>query len=95
MSDALHILPTWAPRVKPERIRQLYALDAQGIYDDELIADVGYGLLARCQSFIEANEAVDGRARCPSYGEWSTPGARANKAEWDRRIEHARSWRET
>ena len=59
------MLPTWAPRVTQQQIRQLYAADAQGIYDEELIAAVGYGLLARCQSFLEANEAAEGRARCP------------------------------
>ncbi|MCU0521634.1 MAG: hypothetical protein MUF84_13190 [Anaerolineae bacterium] len=63
-----HALPTWAPRVRPDEIRRLYHLDAQGIYNDDLIADVGYGLLARCESFIRANEAVAGRARCPACG---------------------------
>lgn len=38
---------------------------ARGIYDDDLIDEVGYGLLARCESFIDANEARSGRARCP------------------------------
>ena len=37
-------------------------------YDDELIVDVGYSLLARCESFIHANEAVRGRAKCPLCG---------------------------
>jgi len=68
MIKDLHTLPTWAPRVKPEKIRRLYLLDAQGIYDDDLIMDVGYSLLARCESFIHAMEAVRGRARCPLCG---------------------------
>ena len=59
------ILPSWAPRVPQHKIRQLYLDDAQGIYDDALIADVGYGLLARCESFLSANEAARGRAICP------------------------------
>jgi hypothetical protein len=59
------ILPEWAPRVPQAKIRQLYQNDAAGIYDDELINEVGYGLLARCKSFIEANEAFHGRVRCP------------------------------
>ena len=58
-------LPTWAPRVSQQQIRRLYETDAKGIHDDELIAAVGYGLLARCRSFIEANDAVEGRAPCP------------------------------
>ena len=57
--------PTWAPRVTQRKIRQLYEKDAKGIYDEELINEVGYGLLTRCQSFIDANEARSGRARCP------------------------------
>ncbi len=58
-------LPAWAPRAKQRDIRRLYKTDARGIYDEKLIDEVGYGLLARCQSFIQANEARDGRVRCP------------------------------
>ena len=36
-------IPTWAPRVPQGTIRQLYELDAQGIYDEYLLAEVGYG----------------------------------------------------
>ena len=67
MSD-LNALPTWAPQVRPEKIRRLYQLDAQGIYDDDLINDVGYGLLVRCASFIQANRGVAGWALCPNCG---------------------------
>ena len=62
------ILPQWAPRVKKQKIQRLYELDAQGIYDDELIIDVGYSLRARCQSFLEATQATDGNAPCPVCG---------------------------
>ncbi len=48
-----------------ELIRRLYETDAKGIYDEELINEAGYGLLARCQSFLAANEAAHGRAMCP------------------------------
>jgi len=61
-------LPQWAPRVPQHKIRRLYELDAQGIYDDELIQEVGYALRARCQGFIEACEAWAGCARCPICG---------------------------
>jgi len=64
----LHALPRWAPRVAPERIRRLYELDAHGIYDEDLILDVGYGLLARCESFITAVAASQGRVTCPLCG---------------------------
>ena len=35
-------LPRWAPRVPQDKVRRLYETDARGIYDDELIDDVGY-----------------------------------------------------
>ncbi len=59
------VMPTWAPRVSQQEIRRLYETDAQGIYDEELINEVGYGLLARCETFIDAMEAQWGKARCP------------------------------
>jgi hypothetical protein len=59
------IMPTWAPRVTQEEIRRLYGTDAKGIYDEDLINEVGHGLLARCQSFVDAMEATWGKARCP------------------------------
>lgn len=57
--------PSWAPRVAQDKIRTLYANDALGIYDGDLIDEVGYALHARCRSFIAANEAVAGVATCP------------------------------
>jgi hypothetical protein len=62
------IVPRWAPRVKQHKIRRLYESDARGLCDDELIEEVGYSLLARCQSFLEATEATNGRAPCPVCG---------------------------
>jgi hypothetical protein len=59
------IIPSWAPRVPQHKIRQLYLNDANGIYDNELIDDVGYALLARCESFLIANDAAQGRVICP------------------------------
>jgi hypothetical protein len=58
-------VPFWASRVSQRKIRRLYENDAKGIYDEDLIDDVGYGLFARCESFIAANEAASGRAVCP------------------------------
>ncbi len=55
----------WASRVPKRKIQQLYETDAKGIYDEDLIDDVGFGLLARCESFITAVEAHRGRAACP------------------------------
>jgi len=61
-------LPTWAPCVPQRLIRRLYETDAMGIYDDDLINEVGYGLLARCESFITANRARAGELPCPQCG---------------------------
>ncbi|KKM86778.1 hypothetical protein LCGC14_1275560 [marine sediment metagenome] len=58
-------LPTWAPRVRQRDIRRFYETDAKGIYDDEVIDELGYALLARCESFVTANRARGGEAPCP------------------------------
>ncbi len=42
--------PRWAGRVSRAQILQLYATDAKGIVDEELIDEVGYALLTRCES---------------------------------------------
>ena len=63
-----YILPEWAPRVEPGKIKRLYELDAMGIYDEDLIEDVGWGLRARCESFIQAVRATRGEAVCPVCG---------------------------
>lgn len=62
-------LPRWAPRVAQSKIRQLYETDAMGIYDQDLIDEVGYSLLARCESFITANRARAGELPCPECGQ--------------------------
>jgi hypothetical protein len=63
------IFPQWAPRVKQSLIRRLYETDAHGIYDEELIDEVGYALLARCEAFIAVVEASHGKVTCPACGE--------------------------
>ena len=55
----------WARRVKPELIRRLYTLDAKGIVDEQLIDEVGYAMLARCESIRTVTRAHYGRATCP------------------------------
>lgn len=63
MSDRNEI--EWAPRISLAKIRALYINEARGTCDDELIEEVGFGLLARCQSIIEYTEACDeGKVRC-------------------------------
>lgn len=65
VEDTIH----WAPRVPQNLVRRLYETDARGIYDDELLDEVGWALYSRCDSFIAAVDAVHGRVRCPSCGE--------------------------
>ena len=60
MTESKNQLPQWARRVPKRKIRQLYETDAQGIYDLDLINEVGYALLARCESFVTANRAREG-----------------------------------
>lgn len=77
----------WAPRVSQNLIRRLYETDAKGIYDEDLIDEVGYGLLARCESFIEANEGRGGRVKCFRCGTiidnaWATGPATCPKCAW-------------
>ncbi len=57
---------SWAPRLPQALIQRLYRLDALGIVDEELIDEVGWGLRARCQSFIEAVWAARGQLHCPA-----------------------------
>ena len=56
----------WAPKVRPERLRQLYEQDARGIVDKRLIDDVGLALYLRCESIVLAST---GRVKCAVCGE--------------------------
>jgi hypothetical protein len=55
----------WAPKVRQEKIWQLYQNDALHLIDEELIEDVGYRLLHRCNSIrIATSRSVE----CPRCG---------------------------
>ncbi len=58
------VVPRWAQRVPQAKIKQLYETDARGLYDEELVEEVGWALYARCRSLIEAEAARQGRAKC-------------------------------
>lgn len=58
--------PRWSRRVRRDLIRRLYEMDARGIHDDELLDQVGYALLARCEDMIEVTRAAGGEVLCPS-----------------------------
>jgi hypothetical protein len=60
-ADEIH----YARRVRQDKIRRLYTLDAKGIVDEELIDDVGYAMFARCESIRVATRAHAGKATCP------------------------------
>jgi hypothetical protein len=59
----------WARRLSKEKLRRLYRSDAAGILDEELLEEVGFTLLARCQSILEVTEAKKGRVHCPACRE--------------------------
>ncbi|HEX4212468.1 MAG TPA: PEP/pyruvate-binding domain-containing protein [Candidatus Dormibacteraeota bacterium] len=59
-------LVVWAPKVSPTAVRRLYATDARGIVDSDLIVEVGASLMARCEAIIAASAAYRrGLIRCP------------------------------
>lgn len=65
-TDTEYRLPTWAPRVSKAEIERFYRSCANGILDEDLIDEVGYGLYARCESMLEVTEIVrTGRPKCP------------------------------
>ena len=57
---------TWSPLLPKGRLRQLYLTEARGIYDDELIEDVGMYLYMRCKDILTVHRArEDKKVRCP------------------------------
>ena len=58
----------WAPRVPRAAIRRLYEGDAGGRLDEDLLDEVFFGFLARCQSILTVTEAATGRVACPRCG---------------------------
>lgn len=54
----------WASRVDPLKIRRLYRSDAQGILDQDLLDDVGYGIYVRCQALLEVAATWRGKVKC-------------------------------
>ena len=57
--------PNWAGRVHKWKLARLYESHAKGIVDEDLINDVAYTLLLRCESMLMVEEAHRGRATCP------------------------------
>lgn len=62
------VAPPWAARVPKESIARIYEDDAEGMYDEQLINNVAFMLLMRCESMVIAEDARNGRALCPICG---------------------------
>jgi hypothetical protein len=56
----------WARRVAPQKIRRLYASDAAGIVDEDLINEVGYAFYARCEAvwLVTERRCIQCKAPC-------------------------------
>jgi hypothetical protein len=57
----------WSRKVSQILISRLYNQAAMGIYDDELVDEVGYALFARCKSIVSATIGFEEkRLKCPN-----------------------------
>jgi len=56
--------PTWSPKIKPQKIKKLYEQDSKGIYDEELVNDIGIALFARVESMIMVTSSNLGHPLC-------------------------------
>ncbi|NKB72390.1 MAG: hypothetical protein GKR89_35385 [Candidatus Latescibacteria bacterium] len=55
----------WTPRVKLAHLTQLYRWVELGLYDEELLLEVGWTLYLRCETIIGAWRATSGLVPCP------------------------------
>jgi hypothetical protein len=56
----------WSPRVSKAKVRQLYVRACQGIWDEELIDDVGMTLYLRCRDILTIHQAeAEKKVTCP------------------------------
>ena len=62
------VAPPWAARIPKESIARIYEDDAEGMYDEQLINNIAFMLLMRCESMVIAEDARNGRALCPICG---------------------------
>lgn len=65
MDKPVYKLPVWAYRIRKSEIERLYISCGSGLLDEDLIDEVGFGLLARCISMLQVAEAIRGRPVCP------------------------------
>ena len=65
MDDA-HRDVRWSPRVSKAKLRRLYESAAQGIWDADLVNDVGMILYLRCRDILAIHQAeADKKVTCP------------------------------
>ncbi len=64
MSSSLN----WSKRVPLEKIKRLYASDARGLLDSELLAKIGHDLYSRCSDIFEFWRACNGEVTCRQCG---------------------------
>jgi len=56
----------WAPKLRQDRLWDLYQSDARGLLDETLLANAGYTLYQRCLSIYRVTH---GLVECPRCGE--------------------------
>jgi len=56
--------PNWAKKVSPEKIKRLYDQDAKGIYDEDLVDEIGISLYARVDSMLMVTSSNLGKSIC-------------------------------
>lgn len=81
----------WHPRIRQDKLKRLYEMDARGLVDEELIDDVGITLLLRCQSLMLVGRC---KVQCPKCQQVFATGW-----EWTKRNEtktiscpHCQAW---
>ena len=65
---------SWAPKIRPAKVRQLYQNDARGSVDQVLVEEVGTGLLQRCHSIWLVTRREVECPRCEAVFPLSEPG---------------------
>jgi predicted RNA-binding Zn-ribbon protein involved in translation (DUF1610 family) len=56
----------WSPRVAKGKLKRLYERVSQGLWDEELIDDVGITLFLRCRDIVSIHRAqTEGKVTCP------------------------------
>ncbi|MCL2773840.1 MAG: hypothetical protein FWD71_10870 [Oscillospiraceae bacterium] len=59
----------WAERVSRDKIKRLYESDANLMLDENLLQEIGYAFIARCESILAINKLFEYHIlTCPSCG---------------------------